>query len=138
MGKNCCSGAAQKSRTLERKIMLSSLKQGEMNVIRFDDHLTVLAFWDGQNLKVIHDMCPHMGGPLSQGKYCKKTDMLLCPWHGYRFSPKTMTFVDNPNEKIWIKPLAGEDHAVYETPHYKLREVPFRREGDFAYIEEKA
>jgi nitrite reductase/ring-hydroxylating ferredoxin subunit len=35
----------------------------------------------------IDDMCPHAGGPLSEG--CVAGDRVTCPWHGADFNLKT-------------------------------------------------
>lgn len=116
-------------------IFLSLLKPGGWNVFRLDENLSVIVLYDGENIKVVHDFCPHMGGPLSQGQLCKTTKAIVCPWHGYHYSSQTLSIMENPNESIWIKPLAGDQSKVFETPKYKLRELPFRKEGDQIIIE---
>ena len=120
-----------------KKISLSSLKIDQMNVVEIDSSLTVLVFFDGQTAKVAHDLCPHMGGPLSQGKYCSKTKLLTCPWHGYKYSSQDFTFKENPNDEIWIKPLAGEQQTQYKTPQFKLREIACEIEGGFLRLRDQ-
>ena len=116
-------------------IPLSAVKVNKRNSFQLSDALTVVVLNDGQNIKVVHDLCPHMGGPISRGHTCKQTGGLVCPWHGYIFSQKTLTLETNPNEKIWIQPLAGDDAKTFETPKYKLKEIAFRLENDQIIIQ---
>ena len=37
---------------------------------------------------VLDDSCPHQGGPLSEGTLDENC-LLTCPWHGWKFDPKT-------------------------------------------------
>lgn len=46
---------------------------------------------------VYRDLCPHMGGPMSEGKYEPRAGTLSCPWHGYEFDAATGAFARNPN-----------------------------------------
>lgn len=52
-------------------------------------HNTVLAgderyflFEDGGRARMVHDRCPHRGGPLSLGRRTPDGRRLTCPWHG--------------------------------------------------------
>jgi phenylpropionate dioxygenase-like ring-hydroxylating dioxygenase large terminal subunit len=52
-------------------------------------HNTVLAgderyfmFHDGGRARMVHDRCPHRGGPLSLGRRTPDGRRLTCPWHG--------------------------------------------------------
>ena len=38
----------------------------------------------GEKIHAITDTCPHLGGPLSEGKL--NGDVIQCPWHGSEFS----------------------------------------------------
>eukprot|EP00039_Didymoeca_costata_P008188 m.108892 g.108892 ORF g.108892 m.108892 type:complete len:861 (-) comp13984_c0_seq2:135-2717(-) len=43
---------------------------------------------DGDTLKAIDGMCPHQGGPLSEGSFEMSSDgkaIVRCPWHGWGF-----------------------------------------------------
>ncbi len=33
----------------------------------------------------INAVCPHMGGPLSEGKIVGDSSVVSCPWHGWTF-----------------------------------------------------
>ena len=60
-------------------IHVSSLKRDEVNVIEVNDALTLIAFYDGDEIRVIRDVCPHTGGPLSKGHFCRESGTLTCP-----------------------------------------------------------
>ncbi|MDG6107973.1 Rieske 2Fe-2S domain-containing protein [Dactylosporangium aurantiacum] len=54
-------------------------------------HNTVLAgddryfvFDDDGRARLVHDHCPHRGGPLSLGRRTADGRRLTCPWHGTR------------------------------------------------------
>jgi len=79
-----------------------------------------------------------MGGPISQGEYCSKTNTLRCPWHGYLFSTSTLNLLENPNEKIWIEPLAGEKRRQYRAPRYRLIPLKFEIQDGKVLIEHPA
>lgn len=66
-----------------------------MTVVRFDasEHNTVLVgddryflFRSEARLFLVHDKCPHRGGPLSLGRVSADGKRLICPWHGTRVS----------------------------------------------------
>ncbi|MEV4139333.1 Rieske 2Fe-2S domain-containing protein [Dactylosporangium sp. NPDC049742] len=39
-------------------------------------------FHDGGRARLVHDRCPHRGGPLSLGRRTLDGRRLTCPWHG--------------------------------------------------------
>jgi nitrite reductase/ring-hydroxylating ferredoxin subunit len=45
---------------------------------------TIALFRYGARLFALDDMCPHSGGPLSEGEVEDGRD--TCPWHGARFA----------------------------------------------------
>jgi NAD(P)H-dependent nitrite reductase small subunit len=48
---------------------------------------TIALFRDGARLFALDDMCPHSGGPLSEGEV--EDGRVTCPWHGARFALDT-------------------------------------------------
>jgi nitrite reductase/ring-hydroxylating ferredoxin subunit len=119
-------------------IQLSRLKSGVINIIDIDREVYVIAIKLGDKLEIIEDICPHMGGLLSQGKYCPKTNTLQCSWHGYIFDLETHLFKENPNEEIWEKLRYPTKHFTPgKTPKYKLSLLAYEIRGDEAYVYRK-
>ncbi|MHC5018541.1 MAG: Rieske (2Fe-2S) protein [Planctomycetota bacterium] len=46
----------------------------------------------------IENTCPHMGGPLGRGEL--QGEVLLCPWHAWRFDVRTGCAVANPQVQV--------------------------------------
>ncbi|HEV2764338.1 MAG TPA: Rieske (2Fe-2S) protein [Pyrinomonadaceae bacterium] len=113
------------------KVPLREIKKNSLNRIQVDERLTVLVFFDGETYRAVDDVCPHMGGPLSQGRFCARTRTLSCPWHGYVYDAETLALKENPNEEIWARPFA----AACETPPYRLRQLRVRAESGHLLIE---
>jgi nitrite reductase/ring-hydroxylating ferredoxin subunit len=117
------------------KIPLQRIRKDSLNRFTVEGGLTILVFYDGARYEAVSDVCPHMGGPLSQGSYCARARTITCPWHGYVYSAETLALAENPNEKIWIEPFAGPDAAAFRTPAYRLRRLAARAEGDHLLVE---
>ena len=117
-------------------VCVSSLRKDALNVVKVNEHLTVLVFYNGDDINVVQDICPHMGGPLLRGKFCSETRTLTCIWHGYKFCTTELTLKENPNEHIWIKPMAPEDFDSYKTPKYKLRKIRHKIQDGNLIIQE--
>ncbi len=58
------------------------------------------------------DTCPHAGGPLGEGTL--QGDVVVCPWHGWRFNVLTGQRPDNPNFAVacFEARIVGEDIHV--------------------------
>jgi len=74
----------------------------------------ILVLRDKNDLKVISDICPHLGGPLSEGEFCKKSKTIRCPWHGYKFSLESLKLIENPNEEVWAKKFVERTNNDYQ------------------------
>lgn len=46
----------------------------------------------------VDNTCPHAGGPLGEG--CLDGDLLVCPWHGWRFNVHTGERRENPEIRV--------------------------------------
>jgi nitrite reductase (NADH) small subunit len=62
------------------------------------DGTVVAVFRVGGEYTAINDICPHMGASLAEG--CVEGTAVTCSWHGWRFSVKDGTWLDNPRAKI--------------------------------------
>ncbi len=62
------------------------LTEGEVRKATVGSSILALSRVDGKHGALDHK-CPHQGGPLDQGNI--EDGVLRCPWHGYKFDPKT-------------------------------------------------
>src|SRR2546428_3975020 len=81
-------------------IELSDLHRDTVNVRRVGEGVEVVVIPHADRLFVMREVCPHMGGPLGEAKFCAGDRTLNCPWHGYVFSVETGELTRNPNEQI--------------------------------------
>lgn len=123
------------TRIEEIAVPLKSLRKNGPNLVRITETISVIVYFDGPDIRVIQDSCPHMGGPLSSGSWNARTKTVRCPWHGYEYCSSTLLLRKNPNEEIWIRPLAPDEVQRYQTPLYTLHEVPFRIESNVLQID---
>ena len=54
----------------------------------------VAVFRLGSDLFAIDNMCLHRGGPLCEGAI--DLDVVTCPWHGWSYSIRSGTMVQDP------------------------------------------
>lgn len=70
----------------------------------------IAVFNIGGTYYAIRDLCPHAGGPLSQG--CVSGTRITCPWHGWQFElcPNN----GKPNDGIcrYAVQVEGEDIKI--------------------------
>jgi NAD(P)H-dependent nitrite reductase small subunit len=69
---------------------------------------TIAIFRKGDNLYAVSDVCPHAGGPLSEGAL--SGNLLTCPWHKMTFD---LT-----------------DGSCPEAPFLRVRTFTVRTDGD--------
>jgi nitrite reductase (NADH) small subunit len=58
----------------------------------------------------LDNVCLHMGGPLGEGTV--EGGKVVCPWHGWKYDPKTGATTHNPNLKVAVYPLKIENGDV--------------------------
>ncbi len=58
----------------------------------------------------LDNMCQHAGGPLGEGKI--KDDIVICPWHGYRYHIKTGQYIKNPDMSVACYPVKVENGKI--------------------------
>ena len=56
------------------------------------DKHEIMALQTESGIRVYSGMCPHQGGPISEGKRTETT--ITCPWHGCTFNLEKGTCVD--------------------------------------------
>jgi nitrite reductase/ring-hydroxylating ferredoxin subunit len=101
-------------------------------VVEGDHEIGVFRLGDG--FFAWENTCPHMGGPVCQGRILNRVDEtidadgksqgmrwveedvhLICPWHGFEFNLKTGRHPGEPNTK-----LKGYETVVKEGKVYVL------------------
>ncbi len=88
--------------------------QGEAREFAIGDKMVCVANIGGK-FSAMDNVCVHRGGPLGQGII--EGDKIVCPWHGWRWDPKTGEATDNPSAKVAVYPIkvVGED-VMLEMP----------------------
>lgn len=93
-------------------LVASALPEGGLKEVVVDGRPLVLARAGGQVFAAV-DLCPHAGGPLSEGEL--EGAHIVCPWHGWRFDlsdgscevdPDTClerVEVEERDSRIWVE-----------------------------------
>lgn len=55
--------------------------------------------------------CLHQGGSLGQGVI--ENGKVVCPWHGWKYDPKTGVAVEHPDQKLKTYPVKIENGEVF-------------------------
>lgn len=98
------------------------------------DGTGVGVYFVGDEVRAYLNICPHMGGPVCQGKIMPRTleqvaengkslglgfskDELhiVCPWHGFEFDMMTGRHPINPNVRLKAIPVQVRDGQVVLT-----------------------
>jgi nitrite reductase/ring-hydroxylating ferredoxin subunit len=114
---------AQDAAALE--IPISRVRRGK--IYRFDlGGRPVILFWAADQLVLASEICPHIGGPLSEGRLEEDGCALRCPWHGYKYDTRTGEFLENPNEQF-IQGRLKTTYAQYRPAQvrFKLHLLPY-------------
>lgn len=70
---------------------------GEGRVVEVDGNELAIFNLDG-TYYAIDNMCVHQGGPLGEGLL--EGDIVICPWHSWRYNVKTGACSTNPSVKV--------------------------------------
>jgi nitrite reductase (NADH) small subunit len=62
-------------------------------------------------LTAMDNECLHQGGSLGQGTV--KDGKVVCPWHGWRYDPRTGVPEDHPDLKLKMYPIKVENGEVW-------------------------
>ena len=88
---------------------LKDIPPGTAKVVSVRDVEVALFNLEGA-IFAIDNMCQHAGGPLGEGTI--KGDIVICPWHGYRYHIKTGHYVKNPEMSVACYPVKVEDGKI--------------------------
>jgi nitrite reductase (NADH) small subunit/3-phenylpropionate/trans-cinnamate dioxygenase ferredoxin subunit len=81
---------------------ISDIPEGEARAFEVNKKLVAI-FNQGGQFHAIDDVCPHMGGSLSQGYV--ENGIVTCPWHAWRFRITDGVWADSPRIKIGCYPV---------------------------------
>jgi NAD(P)H-dependent nitrite reductase small subunit len=73
------------------------VRPGAGKLVEVDGKL-IAVFVENGSYFAIDDVCPHMGGSLSEGAV--EQGIVTCPWHGWRFRLADGAWADSPRIKI--------------------------------------
>jgi len=88
---------------------LNDIPPGTAKVVAVQNVEVALFNLEG-SIFALDNMCQHAGGPLGEGKIMG--DIVVCPWHGYRYHIKTGEYVKNPEMRVACYPVKVEDGKV--------------------------
>ena len=86
-------------------------KEGQAKEFNVAEHTLCVAMIDGKPL-ALDNVCPHRGGPLSEGTV--EGGKIVCPWHQYEYDLATGAGSEADEEKAKIFALRqdGDDVMV--------------------------
>lgn len=86
------------------------LKPGENKTVNVNGTEVALFNVDGQFF-AINNACLHKGGPLGEGML--DGDVVICPWHGWRFNVKTGVSPVVPTAKVAAYQVKTEGSDIF-------------------------
>ena len=88
---------------------LKDIPPGTAKVVAVQNVEVALFNLEG-SIYALDNMCQHAGGPLGEGKITG--DIVICPWHGYRYHIKTGQYIKNPEMSVACYPVKVEDGKI--------------------------
>lgn len=89
----------------------SALPPGKAVRVDIDGEQQIALFRTESGYYALSDMCPHMGGPLSEGEIVGGA--VTCPWHGWRYDAATGTRVDRTGQAAMTYPVEVRDGYLF-------------------------
>jgi len=87
----------------------SDIPQGKVKKVEVGDREVAIFNIKGK-FYAVDDMCPHLGGPLSEGR--RKGEVVTCPWHGWQFSLTDGTSVTQPSVTLRCYPIKVKENDL--------------------------
>src|SRR5205823_4964681 len=88
---------------------LNDIPPGTAKVVAVQNVEVALFNLEG-SIFALDNMCQHAGGPLGEGKI--REDVVICPWHGYRYHIKTGSYGKDPDMSVACYPVQVEDGKI--------------------------
>lgn len=89
--------------------VLKELPPGSLMEVEHGDDLVALCNVEGE-VRAIHGVCPHHGGPLGEGAL--HGELIACPWHMWEFHSGTGACAFNASLKVPTFPVRVEDGDI--------------------------
>ncbi len=90
---------------------LSELKEAKRKLISLDSGQEALLFYSNDTVYAVESLCPHEGGPLSEGEL--KGEEIICPWHEWRFDITNGKCLNMPGFDLKHYDVEVEDDIVF-------------------------
>lgn len=119
----------------------SSLKSADiapdtLHPIALPDGKTAIVLRHGNDVTAYLAQCPHMGGDLTQAKYCSKDNTIRCFWHGYHYDAGSGEFTHNPNiEPMQLLRTASPCFDSDKKVAYRLQKLEVIIEDDCVRVD---
>ena len=93
-------------RALEAREILN----GQSKAVEVEGLRVVVFNVDGE-FAAVDSRCPHLGGPLEEGTL--EDGIVRCPWHGWKFDPRTGRSPLNPEASLRCYPVRLDGGEIY-------------------------
>ena len=104
-------GLGRPKPTKEVKVALASeIPDGERKIVQVDN-LSIGIFHHKGEWVAVHNHCLHRGGPVATG--CLEDDVLVCPWHGFRYNLMNGQLLVDPGVKLDMYPVIHKNGEIY-------------------------
>ncbi len=87
-----------------------SLPDGRVMTVTAGVKTICLAHFEG-SYYALDNHCPHQGGPLGEGQI--ENGFVVCPWHGYEYTPQDGTPPGGYDDAVETYPLEVRDDGIY-------------------------
>jgi len=88
----------------------AELGDGQAKVVELNGR-SVAVFNVAGRYYAIDNVCPHRGGPLGEGDV--EGNIVVCPWHGWRWDVTTGANANNPAVKVGCYPVTVEQGTIF-------------------------
>jgi methionine sulfoxide reductase heme-binding subunit len=90
---------------------LADIPQTRAKRVILEDFTEIAVYRVGEAAYAVSNICPHQGGPLSEGQIVD--GCITCPWHGYQFRPDTGASPPPYTDYIPTYPVRIEQNRVF-------------------------
>ena len=88
----------------------SDIPEGKMLQVQVGENQVNICNVGGK-FHAVGDVCPHSGGPLSEGEL--EDCVVTCPWHGKQFDVTTGRGVSDAGLDVSVYPLEVRDGDIF-------------------------